>query len=83
MLPENLAANIDLDALVNAKNVDPLARDIFAWLQSEGSIASQEMLRTFNCGVGMVLVVAPEQLDDVLEALMPVNERPFHSRPAC
>jgi phosphoribosylformylglycinamidine cyclo-ligase len=32
--------------------------DVFQWLQSEGNVASAEMYRTFNCGVGMVLCVA-------------------------
>jgi phosphoribosylformylglycinamidine cyclo-ligase len=33
---------------------------VFNWLQREGGISAPEMLRTFNCGIGMVLVVAPE-----------------------
>jgi phosphoribosylformylglycinamidine cyclo-ligase len=33
---------------------------LFAWLQREGNVAEDEMHRVFNCGIGMVLVVAPE-----------------------
>jgi phosphoribosylformylglycinamidine cyclo-ligase len=33
---------------------------VFDWLQSEGAISDSEMLRTFNCGIGMVLVVEPD-----------------------
>ena len=33
---------------------------VFGWLSALGGIAEREMLRTFNCGVGMVCVVAPE-----------------------
>ncbi|WP_211205927.1 phosphoribosylformylglycinamidine cyclo-ligase [Kordiimonas gwangyangensis] len=36
---------------------------VFGWLQSEGNIATAEMSRTFNCGIGMVVVVAPEHAD--------------------
>jgi phosphoribosylformylglycinamidine cyclo-ligase len=32
---------------------------VFDWLQREGAVADAEMWRTFNCGIGFVLVVAP------------------------
>jgi phosphoribosylformylglycinamidine cyclo-ligase len=35
--------------------------EIFAWLQRTGRVAEEEMFRVFNCGIGMVLVVAPDQ----------------------
>ena len=41
---------------------------MFEWLQSEGGIADHEMRRTFNCGVGFMLIVSPEQATPVLEA---------------
>jgi len=77
VLPDQLAASLDLDALSNAKHTDPLARQIFSWLKTQGSIAQEEMLRTFNCGVGMVLVVDPGELDQVLDALQDKGEHPF------
>jgi phosphoribosylformylglycinamidine cyclo-ligase len=40
---------------------------IFRFLQKQGSISDAEMRRTFNCGVGMTLIVAPEQVTDVLD----------------
>jgi phosphoribosylformylglycinamidine cyclo-ligase len=40
---------------------------VFAWLQRVGRISDQEMVRTFNLGIGMVLVVSP---DDAAEAVM-------------
>jgi len=49
MLPEGLGAEIDLDAW-------PLP-PLFAWAMRAGGIAEDEMLRTFNCGIGMVLAV--------------------------
>jgi phosphoribosylformylglycinamidine cyclo-ligase len=33
---------------------------LFDWLQSQGGVAEQEMLRVFNCGIGMVLVIAKQ-----------------------
>jgi phosphoribosylformylglycinamidine cyclo-ligase len=44
---------------------------VFAWLAREGGVAPEEMARTFNCGIGMVAIVAPEhegQAGDALEA---------------
>ena len=36
---------------------------IFRWLQQQGNVADGEMYRVFNCGIGMVLIVAPEVAD--------------------
>jgi phosphoribosylformylglycinamidine cyclo-ligase len=42
---------------------------VFAWLQREGNVADAEMWRTFNCGIGFVLVVAAEAADAVAAEL--------------
>ncbi len=42
---------------------------IFDWLQEAGNIAEEEMYRTFNCGIGMVLAVAAGAVDDTLALL--------------
>ncbi len=42
---------------------------VFQWLQSAGNVDTREMYRTFNCGVGMVVCVAPEDADTALELL--------------
>lgn len=42
---------------------------VFDWLQSEGSIPESEMLRTFNCGIGMVAAVRPEAADAVIQSV--------------
>lgn len=57
VLPAGTVARIDLAAL----NVLP----VFQWLAKAGGIASQEMLRAFNCGVGMVVVVASDHVAQV------------------
>jgi len=61
VLPDEVAAEIDLDAI----NLPP----IFRWLQDQGSMAAGEMLKTFNCGTGMVVVVAAEKVGDVSDIL--------------
>jgi phosphoribosylformylglycinamidine cyclo-ligase len=53
VLPEGAGAEIDLDAWELPA--------VFAWLGKQGGIADAEMLKTFNCGIGMVVVVAPER----------------------
>jgi len=41
---------------------------IFDWIQQQGDVAEDEMLRVFNCGVGMAIIVPAEQLDAVIKA---------------
>jgi phosphoribosylformylglycinamidine cyclo-ligase len=50
---------------------------IFDWLQKQGDIADAEMYRTFNCGVGMVLVVNADGADAVMHSLRQQGETPF------
>lgn len=47
---------------------------VFKWLSDEGNVAPSEMLRTFNCGVGMVLVVDPHKADEIAEFLTDQGE---------
>jgi phosphoribosylformylglycinamidine cyclo-ligase len=42
---------------------------IFHWLQQHGHIDNTEMVRTFNCGIGMIVIVAPENLHSSIELL--------------
>lgn len=66
VLPEGLGASINLSAI----NVPP----VFAWLAKAGGVAESEMIRTFNCGIGMVLVVEPAKADAVISALRAADE---------
>jgi len=59
IIPDGLSAKIDLDKI----NILP----IFKYIKENGSIADEEMLSTFNCGVGLVLVVKTESKDKVIE----------------
>jgi len=47
---------------------------VFQWLQQQGHVEQQEMYRTFNCGVGMVLAVNPEDADSTIECLNAAGE---------
>lgn len=42
---------------------------LFQWLQQQGSIADEEMARVFNCGIGMVIVIASDHVNDAMEIL--------------
>jgi phosphoribosylformylglycinamidine cyclo-ligase len=57
VIPEGLGLEID----VSAWTLPP----VFDWLQREGAVENTEMWRTFNCGIGFVLVVSPEQASAV------------------
>jgi phosphoribosylaminoimidazole synthetase len=50
---------------------------VFQWLAEAGGVAEHEMRRTFNCGVGLVLIVDQHELPDVLEGLVRANEEAF------
>jgi phosphoribosylformylglycinamidine cyclo-ligase len=47
---------------------------VFQWLRDKGGVAGEEMFRTFNCGVGMVIVIAPEHLNAALTFLRAAGE---------
>ncbi|HEY9050782.1 MAG TPA: phosphoribosylformylglycinamidine cyclo-ligase, partial [Gammaproteobacteria bacterium] len=48
---------------------------VFQWLQDNGNVAQKEMYRTFNCGVGMVLVMNAEDADQAIELLTAAGEQ--------
>jgi len=50
---------------------------VFEWLQHTGNIAAHELLRTFNCGIGMTLCVGPQYLDQALTILRSLGEQPL------
>ena len=51
--------------------------EIFNWLQEKGGVADSEMLRTFNCGIGMILCVSAEQTQQALEILNKDSDQAF------
>ena len=50
---------------------------VFAWLAETGGVAESEMRRTFNCGVGLMLIVSPRDAEPVLAALLNAGENAF------
>jgi phosphoribosylformylglycinamidine cyclo-ligase len=66
VLPKALGARIDLARV-------PVL-PVFRWLASEGRIAQAEMLRTFNCGVGMIAIAAEKDVGAVISAFTKAGE---------
>ncbi len=68
VLPKGLGVTLDLVAI-------PLP-DVFRWLAQAGGLAQSEMARTFNCGIGMVVVASRQGAGEAEAALRAVGERP-------
>jgi phosphoribosylformylglycinamidine cyclo-ligase len=51
---------------------------VFKWLAEQGGIAELELLRTFNCGIGMIAIVKPDAVDAVSEILTASGETVAH-----
>jgi phosphoribosylaminoimidazole synthetase len=50
---------------------------VFQWLQAEGGVSDLELRRTFNCGVGFILIVSPNDVETVLTRLLDAGEDAF------
>jgi phosphoribosylformylglycinamidine cyclo-ligase len=66
VLPDHLAAHVNLQAITVPK--------VFGWLAHNGGIAEAELLRTFNCGVGMLVAIAPQEADELVQHLTAAGE---------
>ena len=69
VLPNGTQANIDLSSWTFP--------EIFLWLQEQGNVELADMLTTFNCGIGMIVCVAPEDEKVTLKALQASGETVF------
>jgi phosphoribosylformylglycinamidine cyclo-ligase len=69
ILPDGLDAHLDLGTWEPPQ--------VFGWLARTGDVNEAEMLRTFNCGIGLILVVAAQQEETVCHALEEAGETPF------
>jgi phosphoribosylformylglycinamidine cyclo-ligase len=69
VLPDGIAADVDLGAW--------RAPPVFGWLMEAGGLDEPEMLRTFNCGIGMVAVAAGGAADEVMRVLEAAGESPI------
>ena len=70
VLPENAQAVINKDSWQ--------LPDIFQWLQEHGNVETTEMHRTFNCGVGMVLITDANDVDAIIKDLKKNGEHAWH-----
>ncbi|MDA0360243.1 MAG: phosphoribosylformylglycinamidine cyclo-ligase [Proteobacteria bacterium] len=70
ILPEHLAAEVDLKSWPRS--------ELFQWIQENGNVDDEEMLRVFNCGIGMVVVCAAEQSQALGQILESTGETVFH-----
>ena len=68
VLPDELGVDVDLDAFAPPP--------VFGWLAREGGVGEAEMLRTFNCGFGMVVFASAASRDTTLAALAAVGLSP-------
>jgi phosphoribosylformylglycinamidine cyclo-ligase len=66
VLPDDVVAEIDASSWQLPK--------LFQWLQKEGNVDAQEMYRTFNCGIGMVVIVGAEHADEAMAQLSAAGE---------
>lgn len=69
VLPNHLAANVELDKIS--------VPAVFNWLKDTGNVSQSEMLRTFNCGIGMVVVVKADEANNVKALLEQMGETVF------
>ena len=67
VLPKGLGARIDLGKVP--------VKPVFKWLAHEGNIAQNEMLRTFNCGIGMIAISAPKDAAAMALAFTQAGEK--------
>ena len=68
VMPDGLAAHIGLSKIA----VPP----VFGWLAKAGRLDAEEMLRTFNCGIGMVVIADKTRAGEVVAALQAAGEQP-------
>ncbi|PTW44340.1 phosphoribosylformylglycinamidine cyclo-ligase [Sphingomonas faeni] len=69
VLPEGVHAVVDADAWEQSR--------LMAFLQAQGAIEPEEMARTFNCGIGMVVIVGADEAEAVTAALQAADETVF------
>ncbi len=69
VLPKAVRARIDTDAWPRP--------GVYGWLQKQAEIPESEMLRVFNCGIGMILIVPRSECEDIAQRLSGLGERAY------
>ena len=70
VLPSGVQARIDTESWPRP--------GVYDWISEQGELSESELLRVFNCGIGMVLVVPREQSDEISQRLEGQGERAYH-----
>jgi phosphoribosylformylglycinamidine cyclo-ligase len=68
VMTKDVAARVDLSAFT--------APPVFEWMAGAGALNDAELLRTFNCGIGMVVIASKARAEDVISALRSAGEEP-------
>ena len=69
MLPSNFAAQVDASTWT--------APSVFTWLAKAGAISTEELAKTFNMGIGMVLIVSAEEKENAISVLLDHGEEVY------
>lgn len=69
VLPDGLMARLDASAWA--------LPDVFRWLAGEGPVAPEELARTFNCGIGMAVIVSPDSVSEISVILQKHGSEPI------
>ena len=69
ILPTGVRARVDSDAWPRP--------EVFEWIAREGELPETELLRVFNCGIGMIAIVAADSADEILQRLQGLGERGY------
>jgi phosphoribosylformylglycinamidine cyclo-ligase len=69
VMPAGLAAHVNLDTIS--------VPTVFAWMRKAGRLDAEQMLRTFNCGIGMIVIADCARVGEVISALTAAGERPI------
>ena len=70
ILPQGVRARIDPQAWPRP--------GVYPWIQRLAELPDEEMLRVFNCGIGMILLVPREDSEDIIQRLQSLGERAYH-----
>lgn len=73
-LPGNAARTIPADCAMQINCHSWTLPPVFRWLAAEGKLTPSDLAETFNCGIGLVVVVSPEQADTVQKTLIEAGE---------
>ena len=69
ILPQGVRARIDPSSWPRP--------GVYSWIQKSAELPEEELLRVFNCGIGMILVIPFEQCDETIQRLQGLGERAY------